>query len=188
MISILVALSAVLLTAGSVLAGEHSPDPNRLLRARLLIDVDTPASQLGPYALYTDVQNQELLGRFTKIATNLSTAYEERFHLNPGPEDGEVIVLYTAEKAYRTFEAAEPSVANARTDGFATRGLVVLYVGDQDDFILDVMLVHELTHLLNRRVFGLTIPTWLNEGLATEMAISELDPSDWTLKLANSAL
>lgn len=181
--SALVGVFGVLIAALPVLAGEHSPDPNRLLRARLLIDVDTTPTELGPYTLYTDVEDQYLLQRFSEIAENLPKAYKARFNVDPGPADGEVVVLYNEEKPYRAFEAAEPTVAAALTDGFATRGLVVLYVGNQDDFILDMMLVHELTHLLNRRVFGLDIPTWLDEGLATELAISRLEPTTLEIEL-----
>ena len=176
-------LAAVLLATNTVLAGEHSPDANRLLRARLLIDVDTIPTKIGPYDLYTDVEDDYLLARFSEIAENLPSAFEERFQVDPGPADGEVVVLYKEEKPYRAFEAAEPSVAGARTDGYTTRGLVVLYVGDLDDFTLDVMFVHELTHLLNRRAFGLDIPTWLDEGLATELAISRLDPTSLEIQL-----
>ena len=172
----LLALCLALIVVPPVLAGEHSPDPNRLLRARMLIGVDTEPSNVGPYTLYTDVDDSYLLNRFAEIAENLPAAYRERFGVDPGPAAGEVVVLYQDEELYRTFEAGEPAVAQASTDGYATRGLIVLYVGDQDDFILDVLFVHELTHLLNRRALSLGLPAWLDEGLATELAISRLDP------------
>jgi hypothetical protein len=36
--------------------------------------------------------------------------------------------------------------------------------------------VHELTHLLNRRALGPALPPWLDEGLAEDLAWSQVDP------------
>ncbi len=37
-------------------------------------------------------------------------------------------------------------------------------------------MVHELTHLMNRRALGPALPAWLEEGLADDLAHSEIDP------------
>ena len=42
------------------------------------------------------------------------------------------------------------------------------------------MLVHELVHLLNRRFLGPALPSWLDEGLAEELAMSRI-AADGTL-------
>ncbi len=85
-----------------------------------------------------------------------------------------MVVLFASESAYRAFESEEPSLAGTETDGHSSLGLAVTFVGERQPEEVRKILLHELTHLLNRSALGLDLPPWLEEGLAEEMALSQL--------------
>ena len=77
---------------------------------------------------------------------------------------------------YQTFRdregvAVESSLAHASP----ARGYLALPVQSVDRAEVFSVLVHELTHLLNRRAIGPALPPWLSEGLAEALAISRID-------------
>lgn len=147
---------------------------DRLAQARALLAANHRQISLGPYTLYTDVERDKTLQALTTVATGLAATYEDRYGLVPTAGGGETVVLFTAEKAYRAYEAAVPSIAGLETGGHAVDGMALLFVGERDVDELRALLVHELTHLLTRRVLGPNPPPWLDEGLAEDLAYCQV--------------
>jgi len=152
------------------------PDEERLLRARTLLGVDVEPRPLGPFTLYTDVEDENLLDWLSAVAQDVFRAYRERFGLDPGSVTREVLVVFAGEADYRRFEAAEDRIAKADSSGYTSEGLSVLFAGDHARTSLGSLFIHELTHLLNRRVFRAEVPPWLEEGMAEDLAYSRLTP------------
>jgi hypothetical protein len=153
------------------------PEPGeerRLNRARELLGNAARTGNLGPYSLYTDLDDDELLERLAGVATHLTQSYGERYDLEVRLDGSEAVVLFADERDYRDFEAGERSIAGVHTQGFARQGLVVLFVGERDLIATLQALIHELVHVLNRRALGTQIPAWLEEGLAEDLGFSRI--------------
>lgn len=151
------------------------PDEEKLARARILLDVESPRP-LGPYDLYTDVTNATLLHRLGQVARTLEDVYRERFGVEPVGEPAEAVALFAEEADYRTYQSGEARLEGLPAAGHAGHGLVALYVGLQEPDQVAAILIHELGHLLNRRALGPALPPWLDEGLAEDLTWSRLDP------------
>ena len=93
----------------------YTPDEERLLRARSILQGDIESSNLGPFELLTDVDDQELLSRLSTVATNLPEAYRQRFGLDPGSQASEVVVIFVSYDDYVRFESGEPDIAGTGT-------------------------------------------------------------------------
>jgi hypothetical protein len=83
----------------------------------------------------------------------------------------DTVVVFAREEDYR---AAAP-VESADLAGHATAGFTLLWAGDRSISEIGGTLVHELTHLLNRRAFGYAPPAWLDEGTAEDLALARPD-------------
>jgi len=163
-----------------------APDEERLWRARSALGAEVEPRVLGPFTLYSDIQDEALLGWLSAIAQDSLRAYRERFHLDPGTPVEEVVILFAEEADYRDFEAAEERIAGTDSRGYTSEGLSILFQGDHDRASLASVFVHELTHLLNRRVFRSTLPPWLEEGMAEDLAFSQVT-RDGSLRLGTIA-
>ena len=133
-----------------------------------------PRTMLGPFELVTDVKNRRLLGFLRAIAENLPGAFEARFGVNPGSGEEETIILFSREEDYRAYEAKVRPETDRSTLGHADQGLAILYVGRQGPDDVAAVLIHELTHVLNRRWLATVPPPWLEEGLANDLAFSRI--------------
>lgn len=153
-----------------------TPDEERLARARALFANDVEPTSLGPYTAYTDVKDEGLLAWLGAVAEDVSPAYRQRFGLDPGAGAGEVVVLFAEETDYRKFEAAEARIARADSRGYTSEGLSVMFTGKHTRTSLVSVFIHELVHLLNRRVFRAEIPPWLEEGMAEDLAFNRVTP------------
>ena len=144
-------------------------------RARDVFELEDSPESFGEFALYTDVTDDRILEILRKTSRHLPSAYKERYGLEGQPPVRETILLFAREADYRAFTLED--VARRRPDlrGHATPEIAVLYVGDHSSEAVVAVLVHELTHLLNRRVFGAPIPPWLEEGLANDLAFCRID-------------
>lgn len=154
-----------------------NPDQGRLKLALDLLGEEVEAGTLGPYTLYTDVADPRLLERLSAVASGVDQAYRERYSLDPGSLAGTVVVLFAEEEDYRRFEAAEHRIASVGSHGYTSEGLSILFTGPQQVDAIVRVLVHELTHLLGRRVFQIQIPPWLDEGMAQDLAFSRINNS-----------
>jgi hypothetical protein len=143
-------------------------------------DPDIPPDQpmmtprtLGPFALYTDLPKSRLLAFFDKVAAAVPKAYAERYELDPGDETLEAVVLFSRDEDYRAF-AQTITDAPGLPIGHATQGLAVVSVGKRSRDEVAAVLVHELTHLLNRRVFREREIPWLDEGMGNDLAYCQI--------------
>jgi hypothetical protein len=85
------------------------------------------------------------------------------------------VALFATEADYRDFEVRVTDGNDLTARGHAGGSLAALFVEDQHmDDVLELV-VHELTHLLNRRAFGSAIAPWLEEGLANDLSYSGID-------------
>ncbi|MEM9294053.1 MAG: hypothetical protein AAGD01_20415 [Acidobacteriota bacterium] len=162
----------------------RSADPERLDRAVELLLAVRPGQTLGPYALYTDVQDRALLEDLESLVISLESTYARRFGLSPRDQARESVVLYRNAEAYQRYRQQEASLAGLESVGHAGHGMAVLFVGERHRDEIAATLSHELTHLLNRRAVGPALPPWLDEGLAEALSQSRrradgsLDPAE----------
>ncbi|HEY3349681.1 MAG TPA: hypothetical protein VGM13_07895 [Thermoanaerobaculia bacterium] len=129
-------------------------------------------ARLGPWRLLTDAAVGELTG-LDSVAERLAAAYTARYGLAATPGLGQVVVIYSSDERYRRFVESDGSPSFAAR-GHAGAGLAVFGLGLTP---LDsrAIVVHELTHLLTQAVFGDSIPPWLDEGLAGDLAWCRVD-------------
>lgn len=152
-------------------------DPDRLARAAELLGASEPAGRLGPYPLWTDVDDPDLVAFLDTLTRDLERAYRQRFGLGPRTDPAESVVFFAGRGAYRQMVAAEERLSGRSARGHAGHGLAVLYDGGRPRAEIAETLAHELVHLVNRRAVGPALPPWLDEGLAEELAQSATDPS-----------
>lgn len=130
---------------------------------------------VGPYQLYSDVADAALLERLSFLADQVEPIYEKR-HGHPGAGVAKgAVVLYAEEGAYRVFQAQSNSLRGLASSGHHNKGVVTLYAGDRHPDDVAATLVHELVHMMNRRAIGPALPSWLDEGLCEDLAMSKID-------------
>ena len=131
---------------------------------------------LGPFLFYTDVEAPELLRFLGAVATRVEGAYGRRTGLLPRDQPRAAVVLYSREEAYRDFQQSDARLAGLDASGHAGSGVVAFYRQGRSAEELGGTLVHELTHLLNRRAIGPALPLWLDEGLSEDLGLARLSP------------
>jgi hypothetical protein len=146
----------------------------RLSLARQLLGSGTSSRRLGPYELLTDVADPEVLTELSDIAVNLDAAYQERYGLETGEPGGQIVALFASEQGYREFERGTTDSPDAGRQGHAIGDLASLYLEKGQEAGNRALMIHELTHLLNRRALGLRLPPWIEEGLANDLSFSEV--------------
>ncbi len=157
------------------------PDPVEERAARLaearahLQSENRRRTTLGRWPLHTDIDNDDLLDHLDKVARLLPEVYRARFGLEPKIENLAPIVLYRREVDYRAFADAKGKVVGLGADGHADNTLAALHSGNYKRSELTSVLVHELTHLLNRTRFVRSPNTWLEEGMANDLSLSRVD-------------
>lgn len=157
------------------LAPSLRADPARLSRARQLIGPSRGPLRCGFLTMYTDVGDDGILARLSQIVAALPEAYAARYGLQPDGEAVEAIVLFRNRDDFVAFTRSETELARLRVAGFSRDGLAVVYAGSHTSDEVAHDLVHEVTHLLNRRVFGSALPPWLEEGMANDLGYSRID-------------
>ena len=152
-------------------------DPSDLRRARSLMSRGGVEGRCGPYSLHTDqaAAVRDLCG---PLVGELEEVYRQRFGLTPVGEPAEAILMFGSRDAYRAFVAEDGRIpADKSGHAVPARGYVALYTEDQPVEAVASTLVHELTHLINRRALGPALPPWLSEGLADDLAESRIGDS-----------
>lgn len=145
----------------------EAPDAELLAAARGLLAGGGRLETCGPYPLYTDSQNARLIATCGRLAERLDEVYESRYGLRPRGEPASAIVLFGNAESYRDFAREGGVPLGYAGYALAARGLAVFHAADAapiEGFL--TTLVHELTHLVNRRALGVNLPPWLAEGLA----------------------
>ncbi len=151
--------------------------PPALLRAAEAQMVNPPRrSRLGPYPLVTDFEQPGLLAALDRLVGQIEPLYRERYGLNPVGTPKATIVIFALKKEFEAFNRSDPRLRGLRPEGTEVPGLVALYAEGHNRSELEATLVHEITHLLNRRGLGPALPPWINEGMAEDMASSRITP------------
>ncbi len=152
------------------------PDEESLAAARRYLRGKERAVPLGPYTLYTDCRDDELISRLDTVAGRLEALYAERYGLRPIGEAAEAVVLLQSDIAYRLVQQRTERLAGLRAAGHNSEGVAVLYAGGRSRSDVAGTVIHELAHFLNRRAIGPQLPPWLDEGIADDLALSRVDP------------
>ncbi len=134
-----------------------------------------PNGSLGPYRLMTDVEDRDLLAHLARVTSGLASSYRQRFGLEPAPADGQIVVLFRDEQLYRRYESTATDLSPYGALGHAGADLAVLFAGEHHLDTVTSLLIHELTHLMNRSTLGDTPPPWLEEGMANDLAYCRVD-------------
>lgn len=163
-------------------------------RARARLRLGAAAAderRLGPFAAASDLPDDKLWRALDRLAGATVELWSERYGLDPGGLDAETldpagtgdpaaappesppetVVVFAREEDYRATAPAE----SADLAGHATAGFTLLWAGERSTAEIGGTLVHELTHLLNRRAFGYAPPAWLDEGTAEDLALARPD-------------
>lgn len=131
-----------------------------------------PARHLGPYLLLTDVEEPALLAQLDRAAATLEESYRARYGLEPVGAPAEAVVLFRARASYEEYVRR---TGGPRSDaGHVAGGLVALYRQGRLMEDIRTTLLHELTHLLGKRALGPALPSWLDEGMADDLAHSRV--------------
>lgn len=152
------------------------PDPEELAAARALLGERERTLRLGPYELYTDSRDDDLLAYLGSLAGQIEDVYVERTGRRPVGRPRAALVLYRSELPYRVLQRRSSRLAELHPGGHAASGLAMFYAGERGRQDVGSTLVHELVHFLNRRALGPALPPWLDEGLADDLAIARVGP------------
>lgn len=133
-----------------------------------------PNGRLGPWELLTDVTDPDLIAYLDRIASGLAASYRERFRLEPAPPEDQAVAVFSTEAGYRPFESEATHLAGQRARGHSGSGLAALFIENDRLEEASTLMVHELTHLMNRAALGPTPPPWVEEGIANDLAYSRV--------------
>ncbi len=145
----------------------------RWQRAREILS-EEPES-VGSFWLLSDLPSQSRVRLALRSALRcLPEAYAARYGGQSIGLGGDKlrVVAFAKARDYERYASTESHLAHIDSGGHAGAGVAALRVDDRRYQRAVALLVHEVVHLFNERRFGLTLPVWLDEGLAEEMAIS----------------
>lgn len=152
------------------------PEPEKVRRARSFMEGGGVEARCGPYILFTDARDSSIAEDCGQLASRLEGVYRDRFGLSPVGSPAEAIFLFLSQDSYDAFISDDERIP-AEKGGHAApaSGYLALHSEDLPRQAVISTLVHELTHLINRRALGPALPPWLSEGLADDLAESRLD-------------
>ena len=153
----------------------RTPDPDQVTSAREYLSGTTREHRIGPYTLFTDSGDDELVRSLDGLASQIESVYVSRYERPVVGEPDGVVILYSSEAGYRAYQLERDDGGNPVSIGHTGSGVVTLYVGEQSLQQVGAVLVHELVHLLNRRGLGPVLPAWLEEGTADDLAHSAVE-------------
>ncbi len=154
---------------------ELTADQERLALAVSLLAGDPEPVAAGPFLVYTDVKGRRKRELLYKAAKHLADAYEQRYGLSPQRRASFAVVVFDRERSYRQFEDSVADLRQLDAEGHAGSGVAALVAEGRSPQEAAALLVHELAHLLNRRAFHASLPPWLEEGIANDLAYCRLD-------------
>lgn len=152
-------------------------DEERLARAVGLLEEHPGPVEVGSFRVYTDVRGERKRQTLFNAARHLDDAYRERYGLSPVREASFAVVVFGREDSYRRFEDSIADLARLDAEGHAGSGVAALVAEKRSPQQAATLLIHELAHLLNRRTFRASLPPWLEEGIANDLAYCRLDRS-----------
>ncbi|MFQ5350888.1 MAG: hypothetical protein ACE5EG_10635, partial [Thermoanaerobaculia bacterium] len=156
-----------------------APSAEVLAEARRTMRENGREVPCGPFSLITDVVGS-VIEICPRLAGQLDRLYSARTGLEPVGEPAEAILLFASHGAYMIFRSRVSPEIRRHAFAAPARGFVAAADGGRPVERVRATLVHELVHLLNRRFLGPALPSWLDEGLAEELAMSRIG-ADGTL-------
>ncbi|MEM8963284.1 MAG: hypothetical protein AAGD38_17495 [Acidobacteriota bacterium] len=145
-----------------------------LVWAHETIGEDRIRAELGPHKLSTDVEDAELIAYLDTVAGQVEALYRERFDRKPRGLPRAHAVLFSSREDYQAFlteTGARGQIVHSA--GVAMTGMLAFYRSGSRDSMAGTV-IHEMTHMINRRAIGPGLPSWLEEGLAETLATSAL--------------
>lgn len=146
----------------------RSADPEKVEVARRLMGESAELSCVL-YPLVTDATDSDLLQLCPRVTRKVEELYRRRYGLEPVSPPAETILLFRREESYHEFRILQEVGFESAAHASPAFGYVALYRGDRAAEEILATLVHELTHLLNRRALGPALPPWLGEGIAADL-------------------
>ncbi len=153
----------------------RTADPERLQRALELLGPGRSESRLGPYRVLTDDPQSPAFTGLAAILRELDDTFAERYRLRPLGTPAETIVVFEKRDDYLRFRDDWDELRGHPATGHAGSGLVSTFTEGRDPKEVRSTLIHEVTHLLNRRSIGPALPAWLDEGIAGDLGVSRYD-------------
>jgi hypothetical protein len=150
----------------------RSADDARLAKVRTAMKPLGREVRLGPWRVLTDVASGELAA-LEPVATKLPAAFAARYGAEAAPGEAQAVAIFASDARYRRF-AKDDGSPMLGTRGHAGGGLAAFAMG-RTPLESRVTLVHELAHLLSRNAFGESLPAWLDEGMAEDLAWCRVD-------------
>ncbi len=152
------------------------PDPERLAFARELVGPQVSEASVGVYRLVSGGVDPELISFLDRLVRPLETIYAERYGVAPIGAARGAIILFARHDDFAAYQEREISLGGLNVSGVTGAGIVAVDLEGRERLEVAATVVHEITHLLNRRALGPALPAWLEEGLADDLAHSEVDP------------
>lgn len=157
------------------LAGRAAPSALLAAAAREM-GAARRGQRVGPYPLLTDVREPGLIPAMDRLARQIEPLYRERYGLTPVGQPRATVVLFAKKSAFDAFNRSDPRLRGLHPEGTEVPGLITLYAEGRSWTEIEATMVHEITHLLNRRAVGPALPPWLDEGMAEDLASSRITP------------
>jgi hypothetical protein len=112
------------------------------------------------------------LGSLERAVSEGTRRWEQLIGIGPPALDGTLLAVVG-----RLDEHPELArqVAGLAARGHTAFGAAVLEIGQRSADEVEVLALHELSHLLSERVFPRPLPVWLEEGLAEQLSRRRLD-------------
>jgi len=132
------------------------------------------------HTVYTNVENRRLLRFLDRQAGEALDAYGERYGLETRVlENGEpcpgALVIFADDGDYRALVQRSSELRDLYLSGHTHGGLIVFPAGREERKVTAGTLIHELTHFFNSQFLGSPLPPWLDEGLASDLALAQAD-------------
>lgn len=149
-----------------------------LKEARKLLGIKKETGSLGPYALYSDVEDEELLDLLDRAASLAEESYFARYGRLPSGDPRRSVMLFAREETYRQLAMETSNIPGGGTwqAGHAGRGVLGMFVEGRSFEVVAGTLVHEIAHLLNDRSLAYELPIWLEEGIAGDLGAMWVEP------------
>ena len=147
-------------------------DEKRLDRARARLGADRIEGTLGPYGFVGDEPPSE---RWSLLAAELDRAVERRYGLRPIGAPRETVIVVSDGGTYRQLLALEPRLAGLDAGGHTSGGIAFVRFDAASPQASEATFVHEVMHFVLRRALGPALPSWLDEGLAEDLAQTPFD-------------